>query len=153
MSFPSELILLHKTREKEILDNWLDVKGLDISIKPVVVDSASPHDLDPFNIDIQQIGYEEGSITNYGVDFKAKAVLMNEQFQFSEISYDILVEEINGSDDSSNFNEIYCFISGDIIPKYSILTFDNFPAINLRIDKIAKKRPLSDIYRYKLVRC
>ena len=156
MQFQSELIDLHKDREKEMLDTWLVSKGLDVSIKPVSVvvgvDKVS-HDLDPFNIDIKRVGYENGSLSNYEADYLQKAIFINEQFQFTPISYDIMTEEIGDSNDSSNINEVFCFIGGVIVPKYSIITFKDFPNINLRVEEVAKKRPLSDVYRYKLVRC
>ena len=156
MQFQSELIDLHKDREKEILDTWLNSKGLDITIKPVSVlvgaDKVS-HDLDPFNIDIKRVGYENGAVSDYGTDYQQKAIFINEQFQFSLISYDILIDEIEDVSDSSNISEVFCFIGGVIVPKYSIITFKDFQNINLRVEEIAKKRPLSDVYRYKLVRC
>ncbi len=154
--FPSELIALHTQREKQILDTWLTTRGLDVVVKPVkMTDGVNNvvHDLDPFNIDVNRIGYEEGSITQYELEFDQKAVFVNEQFQFNDISFDIFMEESTSSADSSNFNEVYCFIGGEIVPKYSIITFKNFPSVSLRVDEISKKRPLSDVYRYKLVRC
>ena len=156
MQFTGELIDLHKDREKEILDAWLYSKGLDITVKPVSViigaDKVS-HDQDPFDIEIRRVGYENGSISDYDTDYPQKAVFVNEQFQFTPISYDILLEEIGDNNDSSNFNEVYCFIGGQIVPNYSIITFKDFPSVSLRVEEVAKKRPLSDIYRYKLVRC
>jgi len=154
--FPNELIDLHKSREKEILDKWIETKGIDAIVKPVKVEDNGAiiaHDLDPFNIEIGTVGYEDGSIMEYDNEYKAKLIIANEQFQFLNVSFDIMVEEYFNDSDSSNMNELYCFIEGGIVPKSSIISFENFDNISMRVESIMKKRPLSDIYRYRLVRC
>lgn len=154
--FPSELISLHKDREKLIADTWIDKKGIDVTVKPVkLFDNGTKvmHDLDPFAIDVNSIGYQEGSITQYDAEFSTKVVFINEQFQFSPISHDMMFEDIAGDAESSNFNEVYCFIQGALVPKYSIIAFTDFGSMTMRIEDIMKKRPLSDIHRYRLVRC
>ena len=173
MLFPNELIALHEEREKLILDTWLNTKGFNIEVKPVLISDGTElveHDLDPFDIDINRIGYDQGSVSEFGDIYEQRAVLINEQFQFHDISYSILVEEISDLNNSSNMGEVYCFIGGDIVPKYSIVTLykdevepypndGSYPTsvlpsigISFRVEEVAKKRPLSNIYRYKLVR-
>ncbi|MFT7880436.1 MAG: hypothetical protein ABXS91_08590 [Sulfurimonas sp.] len=156
MLFPNELINLHKDREKTITDTWIAKKGIEVTIKPVkIFDNGAEisHDLDPFGVGVNTVGYEEGSIGEYENEIIRKIVFVNEQFQFSPISHDMMLEDILGSDESSNMNEVFCFIEGDLVPKYSELTFTYFGSMVMRIEEITKKRPLSDIHKYKLVRC
>lgn len=156
LPLPSELINIHKDREKTITDTWIDKKGMEATIRPVkLLDGANEiqHDLDPFGVDVNSVGYEEGSITQYDNEITRKIVFINEQFQFTPISHDMMIEDIAGDNESSNLNEVYCFIQGSLIPKYSIVTLKYFGSITMKIEEIAKKRPLSDIHRYRLVRC
>lgn len=156
MLFPSELITLQIEREKLITDTWIEAKGLEVKIKPVMLTENGievQHDLDPFVVDVKRVGYQEGSVGKYDLEYKTKAVFINEHFQFQPISHDIMLEDMNETDKSSNFNEVYCFIQGNIVPKYSIITFEVFGNIAMRIEEVTKKRPLSDIHKYRLVRC
>lgn len=153
---PSELNTLYKDREKIITDKWIETKGISVKIKPVLIEDNGVivrHDLDPFAVDVNSLGYEEGSITQYGLEYTTKAVFVNENFQFTAISHDIMIEDLKNQSESSNFNEVYCFVQGGIVPKYSILTFLEHINIQMKIEEISKKRPLSDIHKYRLVRC
>ncbi|WP_294959200.1 hypothetical protein [Sulfurovum sp.] len=157
--FPSELVTLYANEEKLILDTWLGGTGITVEVKPIMIKDGAKqviHDLDPFDIKINRIGYEQGSIKEYGPVYSARSIIINEQFQFLNISYDILLEEMEAGSPSQNQNEVYCFISGEIVPKYSIVTFfKDVPTegISFRVEEVQRKRPLSNVLKYRLVRC
>jgi len=156
MSFDQDLISIQRNREKLIHDTWIDTKGITVSIKPVkLLDNGEEvkHDLDPFDIDVKSVGYEDGSIKEYNIPYNSKAIFINADYQFQIVSYEIMLDALLGNENSSNFNSIWCLIKGAFVPKYSILTFAEFQNIKMRVEQVTKKRPISNIYKYKLVRC
>ncbi|NOR58761.1 MAG: hypothetical protein GQ474_09595 [Sulfurimonas sp.] len=153
--FPSEIIELNKAREKQVLDTWLNKRGITVTIKPIVMQIAGKdvhQDLDPFHVDVDRVGYEEGDMHHFGIEYTTQAIMVKQDGTFMPLSFNMILEEVNSTAESTNFFELYCFIGGDIIPKYSQVTFTDFSAVSMRIEEVSKNRPLSDIYQYKLAR-
>ena len=146
---------MHKKKEKIIHDTWVMGCGIKIKVLPVqTTDNGAilTYDNDPMQIDVNYLSYDEGTIKGYGEQIERYAILLDEQYEQTPISHEIMLQEQNGDTDIQNHNEIYCYINGGIIPKYSLIEFSMYGDIKMRVEEITKKRPQTDIRVYRLTR-
>ena len=154
--FPNELVELHQAREKEIHDTWVIGCGLEILVSKVKIRDADgetiQQDNDPTGIPISYVDYKELDPKQYMDEDKRYMIVVNTEFVDSTISFENMLREDRGEADVSTMNDIYAYVSGDMLTDRSIIKLEKYPSVMYEVEEVMKKRPLSSVRRYKLVR-
>lgn len=154
--FDNSLLQMHKDKEKLIHDTWVEGCGINILVSPVKLlgddNKRIMHDADPFGIEADYVGYDDGVITEYGNNYNTYAIFTDADYEPISVSDEIAIDEQGLEADVQNHNSVHGYISGVFVPKGSLIQFDQYQSIKMRVNNVRKKRPQSDIYLYELGR-
>ena len=157
----SEIIEKFKLIEKDKHNALIKKRGVDIIITPLIENTPDLSDVDIISseYEVDTIGSRQYEPTKktFGTDIEARMVVVESESEWKKLANDEF-DRFSNDDDTDDFNQVNNNLLNVIISHDKALRVGS--KIRLKADenvkytvgKVYKKRAITDLFRYRLVR-